>query len=104
MATSGAQVDAGAAASMISRGTRKNNGLGAVTVDPALMKIAAEHAHAMASRRSITSSAAAASTSGSRARAMTQTAYDMAPAPRAASVLRLARLAGHRANACFGAT
>ena len=49
MATSGAQVDAGAAASMIS-GYRKNNGLGAVTVDPALMKIAAEHAHAMASR------------------------------------------------------
>ena len=49
MAASGAQVDAAAAASMIS-GYRQNNGLGAVTVDPALMKIAAEHAHAMASR------------------------------------------------------
>jgi uncharacterized protein YkwD len=49
MAASGAQVDAGAAASMIS-GYRQNNGLGAVSVDPALMKIAAEHAYAMASR------------------------------------------------------
>lgn len=49
MAATGAQVDAGAAASMIS-GYRKNNGLGAVTVDPKLMKIAAEHAYAMASR------------------------------------------------------
>ena len=49
MAASGAQVDAAAAASMIS-GYRKNNGLGAVTVDPALMKIAAEQAKAMASR------------------------------------------------------
>ena len=49
MAASGAQVDAGAAASMIS-GYRKNNGLGAVTIDPALMKIASEHAYAMASR------------------------------------------------------
>jgi uncharacterized protein YkwD len=49
MAASGAQVDAAAAASMIS-GYRKNNGLGAVAVDPALMKLAAEQAHAMASR------------------------------------------------------
>jgi uncharacterized protein YkwD len=49
MAVSGAQVDAAAAASMIS-GYRGNNGLGAVTVDPALMKIAAEHARTMASR------------------------------------------------------
>src|SRR5687767_12642018 len=49
MAVSGAQVDAGAAASMIS-GYRQNNGLGAVSVDPALMKIAAEHARAMATR------------------------------------------------------
>ena len=49
MAASGAQVDAAAAASMIS-GYRKNNGLGAVTVDPTLMKLAAEQAHAMASR------------------------------------------------------
>jgi uncharacterized protein YkwD len=49
MASSSAQVDAGAAASMIS-GYRKNNGLGAVTVDPGLMKMAAEQANAMASR------------------------------------------------------
>src|SRR5262245_58741175 len=49
MAATGAQVDAGAAASMIS-GYRKNNGLGAVSVDPALMKLAAEQAHAMAAR------------------------------------------------------
>lgn len=49
MAVSGAQVDAAAAASMIS-GYRGNNGLGAVTVDPALMKLAAEQARAMASR------------------------------------------------------
>jgi uncharacterized protein YkwD len=49
MATANAQVDAAAAASMIS-GYRKNNNLGAVTIDPALMKIASEHAHAMASR------------------------------------------------------
>jgi uncharacterized protein YkwD len=49
MAASGAQVDAAAAASMIS-GYRKNNGLGAVTVDPLLMKLAAEHAQVMASR------------------------------------------------------
>lgn len=49
LAASGAQVDAAAAASMIS-GYRKNNGLGAVTVNPLLMKLAAEHAQAMASR------------------------------------------------------
>jgi len=49
MAASGQQVDSAAAASMIS-GYRKNNGLGAVTVDPALMRMAAEQANAMASR------------------------------------------------------
>ena len=49
MATSGAKVDAAAAAAMIS-GYRKNNGLGAVAVDPALMRLAAEQAHAMAAR------------------------------------------------------
>ncbi len=49
MAASGAQVDSAAAASMIS-GYRKNNGLGAVSVDPALTKLAAEQANAMASR------------------------------------------------------
>lgn len=49
MAVSGAQVDTAAAASMLS-GYRKNNGLGAVTVDPTLMRLAAEQARAMASR------------------------------------------------------
>src|SRR5687767_5266368 len=49
MASSSARVDAAAAASMIS-GYRKNNGLGSVTVDPTLMKLAAEQAHAMATR------------------------------------------------------
>ena len=41
-------VDAAAAASMIS-GYRSNNGLGAVTVDPELMRMASEQAMAMAS-------------------------------------------------------
>jgi uncharacterized protein YkwD len=49
MATANAQVDAAAAASMIS-GYRKNNGLGAVTIDPQLMKMAADQANAMAAR------------------------------------------------------
>jgi len=49
MATSDAKVDAGAAASMIT-GYRKNNGLGAVTLDPQLMRMAEEQARAMASR------------------------------------------------------
>ena len=49
MATADAQVDAATAASMIS-GYRKNNGLPAVTVDPALMKMAEAQAQAMASR------------------------------------------------------
>jgi uncharacterized protein YkwD len=40
-------LDAAAAASMIS-GFRSNNGLGAVTVDPELMRLASEQAHAMA--------------------------------------------------------
>jgi uncharacterized protein YkwD len=40
-------VDAAAAASMIS-GYRSNNGLGAVTVDPELMRMASEQARAMA--------------------------------------------------------
>jgi uncharacterized protein YkwD len=40
-------VDAAAAASMIS-GYRSNNGLGAVTVDPELMRMAGEQARAMA--------------------------------------------------------
>ena len=49
MATANAEVDANAAASMIS-GYRKNNGLPAVTVDPELMKLAEAQAQGMASR------------------------------------------------------
>jgi uncharacterized protein YkwD len=49
LASPGAQVDAAAAASMIS-GYRQNNGLGAVTVDPALMQLAQTQASAMAAR------------------------------------------------------
>ena len=49
MAASGAQVDAAAAASMIS-GYRQNNGLGAVAVDPDLMKLAEAQSQAMAAR------------------------------------------------------
>ncbi len=49
LATAGAEVDASAAASMIS-GYRSNNGLGAVSVDPQLMKLAEAQARAMASR------------------------------------------------------
>jgi uncharacterized protein YkwD len=47
MAQPGAQVDSAAAASMIS-GYRKNNGLGPVTVDPALTRMAEQQARAMA--------------------------------------------------------
>jgi uncharacterized protein YkwD len=49
LATSGAQLDAATAASMIS-GYRANNGLSAVSVDPELMKLAEAQAMAMASR------------------------------------------------------
>ena len=52
MAVSGAQVDAATAASMIS-GYRKNNGLGAVTIDPTLMRLAREQAFAMAKRNQL---------------------------------------------------
>jgi uncharacterized protein YkwD len=44
-----ASLDAGVAASMIS-GYRRNNGLGAVTIDPELMRLANEQATAMAAR------------------------------------------------------
>jgi uncharacterized protein YkwD len=56
MADEGASVDAAAAASMIS-GYRGNNGLGAVEVDSDLMRIAMEHAHAMAAKDKIERSA-----------------------------------------------
>jgi uncharacterized protein YkwD len=49
LASPGAQVDSATAASMIS-GFRQNNGLGAVTVDPALMQLAQTQASAMAAR------------------------------------------------------
>src|SRR5438552_6020642 len=49
MAAAGAQIDAATAASMIS-GYRRNNGLGEVTVEPALMQLAEAQARAMAGR------------------------------------------------------
>jgi uncharacterized protein YkwD len=52
MADSGARLDAQAAASMISL-YRQNNGLGAVVVDPELMKIAEAQSQAMASRNKL---------------------------------------------------
>jgi len=47
--TQGGQLDAAAAQSMIS-GYRANNGLGALTLDPDLMKLAEEHSRNMATR------------------------------------------------------
>jgi uncharacterized protein YkwD len=49
MAQPGAQLDTAAAASMIS-GYRKNNGLGAVTIDPVLTRVAEQQARAMAKK------------------------------------------------------
>ena len=49
MAAAGAALDAPTAASMIS-GYRRNNGLGEVAIDPALMQLAQAQAGAMASR------------------------------------------------------
>ena len=49
LATADAKLDAGAAQSMIS-GYRSNNGLGAVTIDPELMRLANEQARVMAAR------------------------------------------------------
>jgi uncharacterized protein YkwD len=49
MASAGAHLDAATAASMIS-GYRRNSGLGEVTVDPALMRLAEAQATAMAAR------------------------------------------------------
>ena len=49
MASAGAQLDANAAASMIS-GYRANNGLPPVSLDPALMRLAEAQARAMADR------------------------------------------------------
>jgi uncharacterized protein YkwD len=52
MANGGAQLDPQAAASMISL-YRQNNGLGGVTVDPALMNLAEQQSQAMASRNKL---------------------------------------------------
>jgi uncharacterized protein YkwD len=52
MASSRAVLDAKTAASMIS-GYRRNNGLGAVTLDKELMRLAQEQARAMASRNEL---------------------------------------------------
>jgi uncharacterized protein YkwD len=52
LADGGAQLDPAAAASMIS-GYRSNNGLGGVSLDPELMKLAEEQARAMASRNKL---------------------------------------------------
>lgn len=56
MASPTAELDAQAAASMIS-GYRQNNGLGTVTVDPTLMQLAQAQASAMAGRDKIDSDA-----------------------------------------------
>ena len=56
MAQADAQLDAAAAASMIS-GYRANNSLGAVTVDPELMRLAQEQAAVMAKRDKLDHSA-----------------------------------------------
>ncbi len=56
LATQGAELDANAAQSMIS-GYRRNNGLGAVTLDPALMRLAAEQSRVMAQRDKLDHSA-----------------------------------------------
>jgi uncharacterized protein YkwD len=52
LAHGGAKLDANVAASMIS-GYRRNNGLGAVAVDPALMKAAETQSMAMATRNKL---------------------------------------------------
>jgi uncharacterized protein YkwD len=57
LATPDAEVDAGAAQSMIS-GYRRNNGLGPVTLDPGLMRLANEQSRAMAQRDKLDHNAA----------------------------------------------
>jgi uncharacterized protein YkwD len=52
MANAGVTLDGKVAASMIS-GYRKNNGLGAVALDPKLMKLAETHARNMAARNQL---------------------------------------------------
>jgi uncharacterized protein YkwD len=57
LATPDAEVDASAAQSMIS-GYRSNNGLGPVTLDPGLMRLASEQSRAMAQRDKVDHNAA----------------------------------------------
>ena len=57
LASPGAEVDAAAAASMIS-GYRHNNSLGPVTLDPNLMRLADEQSRAMAQRDKLDQNAA----------------------------------------------
>jgi uncharacterized protein YkwD len=57
LASPGAEVDAEAAQSMIS-GYRHNNGLGPVTLDPNLMRLAGEQSRAMAQRDKLDRNAA----------------------------------------------
>ena len=52
MASPGARLDSAAAATMISQ-YRQNNGLGAVAVDPDLMKLAEQQSQGMASRNKL---------------------------------------------------
>jgi uncharacterized protein YkwD len=52
MASAGARLDSQAAATMISQ-YRQNNGLGAVVVDPDLMKLAEQQSQVMASRNKL---------------------------------------------------
>jgi uncharacterized protein YkwD len=52
MASAGARLDSAAAATMISQ-YRQNNGLGVVTVDPDLMKLAEQQSQVMASRNKL---------------------------------------------------
>jgi len=70
MASPVAELDATTAASMIS-GYRQNNGLGPVTVDPALMQMAQAQAQAMAARDKVDSDA-----KGAFAKRMKAAGYD----------------------------
>jgi len=65
-----AELDAATAASMIS-GYRQNNGLGAVTLDPNLMRLAQEQARAMAARDKLDRD-----TKGEFAKRMTASGFD----------------------------
>jgi uncharacterized protein YkwD len=103
MAASGAQVDARAAATMISLHLR-NNGLGAVTIDSRLMKMAAEHTRAMASRDRLDHDVGKLQAADRELRLRRQAAYEHRRrlSHLGRSVLGLARSSGHRANMLRG--